>query len=119
MARPFACSLALLLAVHVGPTWADDGASVVPSQDEVRAMDEDRLDSKRLEAELQGMRWEQFRAVIEAIPKLKADVDAYGPAGWEYVKGKYKTYGWHKNIDKLDGEEKRRLAALIESQEKR
>jgi hypothetical protein len=119
MARTFACSIALLIAFRCVPAWAADEAPAVPSQDQVRALDEDRLDSKRLEGQLQGMSWEQFRSVIEAIPKLKADVDAYGPAGWEYVKGKYKTYGWRKNIDKLDEEEKRRLAALIESQEKR
>ncbi|MGE5466976.1 MAG: hypothetical protein ACM3Y9_06070 [Ignavibacteria bacterium] len=75
-------------------------------------------DAMQLEADMQQLDWEQFRSVVESIPKLKADVDAYGPAGWTYVKGKYKTYAWHRNIERLDDDEKRRLAALIEAARK-
>lgn len=70
-------------------------------------------DSKQLEAELQGLPWKQFRSVIESVPKLKADVEQYGSAGWTYVKATYKTYGWKKNIDRLSPEQKSRLAELI------
>lgn len=110
---------ALLCAAWLVPAFGAGDGLVVPSSDEVRVMTEDRLDSVRLEHELQRLKWEQFRAVVEAIPKLKADVDAYGPMGWEYVKGKYQTHEWHKNIDKLDADEKQRLAMLIETAEKR
>jgi hypothetical protein len=72
-------------------------------------------DSAKLEKELQSLNWGQFRSVVEAVPKLKADVDAYGPLGWEYVKMHYTSYGWKKNIDRLDVEQKQHLAALIES----
>jgi hypothetical protein len=70
-------------------------------------------DSAQMEHDLQHLNWDQFRSVIEAVPKMKADVDAYGPLGWQYVKGNYMTYHWKKNIDKLDGEQKKRLAELI------
>ncbi|MDD5248907.1 MAG: hypothetical protein PHY45_07975 [Rhodocyclaceae bacterium] len=103
--------LAFLLAGPLLSALAD----AVPDADMQRVMAEDRVDSAHLERALQGLSWEQFRAVIEAIPKLKADVEAYGPAGWEYVKRRYKTYAWRKNIDKLDSDEKKKLAALIES----
>lgn len=68
---------------------------------------------EQLEKELQGLDWKQFKAVISAIPKLKADVDAYGPLGWQYVQANYKTYRWRKNIDKLDNVQKIQLAQLI------
>ena len=71
------------------------------------------LDSKQIESDLQSLPWKQFRSVIESVPKLKADVEAYGPAGWKYVEARYKTYGWKKGIDKLDDDEKQRLADLI------
>ncbi len=106
---------ALLLAFWLAPALGAGDGRAVPSPDEARAMSEDRLDGARLEHELQELDWPQFRSVIEAVPKLKADVDAYGPAGWEYVKGRYKTYQWHKNINRLDADEKQRLAALIDT----
>lgn len=71
-------------------------------------------DSRQLEADIQRLPWKQFRSVIEAVPNLRADVERYGPAGWAYVKSTYRTHGWRKNIDKLDAEQKARLAALIE-----
>jgi hypothetical protein len=71
------------------------------------------LDNKQMESDLQRLPWKQFRSVIEAVPKMKADVDAYGPAGWKYIEGRYKTHGWKKGIDKLDPDQKQRLADLI------
>jgi hypothetical protein len=112
---PAAALAALLGFVLLAPARAADKPAVVPTQDEARVMSEDRTDSGRLERALQGLNWKQFRTVVEAVPKLKADVDAYGPAGWQYVKGKYKTYGWKKNIDRMDAAEKKKLAALIEA----
>ncbi len=106
---------ALLLAFWLAPALGAGDGLAVPSPDQTRIMAEDRLDSVRLEHELQRLGWTQFRSVIEAIPKLKADVDAYGPAGWEYVKGRYQKYEWRKNIDRLDTDEKQRLAALIDT----
>lgn len=106
-------ALVLLLALPLVPAFA--GGPAAPPQDKTRAMADGRLDSKRLERKLQNLNWEQFRSVIEAVPKLKADVDAYGPAGWAFVKGRYKTHGWSRNIDKLDGDERAKLAALIEA----
>jgi hypothetical protein len=66
-----------------------------------------------LEKELQRLEWEQFRTVVSAIPKLKADVDAYGPLGWRYVQQRYRTHAWRKSLDKLDEARKRELAELI------
>lgn len=109
-------ALALLLALPAAPAAAQEAPSfVVPASDMVRVPRESRLDSKQLERQLQGLDWEQFRSVIEAIPKLRADVDAYGPAGWEFVKGRYRSHDWSRNIDKLDRVERERLAALIET----
>ena len=71
-------------------------------------------DSKRMEKDLQRLPWGQFRSVIEAIPKMKAGIEAYGPIGWQFVKANYTTYGWKKNIDKLDGTQQQRLAELIQ-----
>lgn len=72
------------------------------------------LDSQRIEKDLQGLSWQQFRSVVEAIPKLKADIEAYGPFGWQYVRQNYQTHRWRKNIGKLDEAQKRRLVELIE-----
>jgi hypothetical protein len=71
-------------------------------------------DSEGLEKALQSLSWEQFKSVVVAIPKLKADVDAYGPLGWQYVQANYRTYPWRKNINKLHEPQKRRLSDLIE-----
>lgn len=80
---------------------------------------QDSLDSQHLERELQSLNWEQFRYVVESVPKLRADVDAYGRLGWQYVQANYSRYHWKKNIDKLDVSQKRQLAALIEKAKKR
>lgn len=70
-------------------------------------------DSRQIEQDLQRLPWPQFRSVIEAIPKLKADVDAFGSFGWQYVKANYQTHGWKKNVDRLDDAQKRQLVELI------
>ena len=74
--------------------------------------------SQQLEKSLQELNWKQFRAVIEEVPKLKADVEAYGPAGWNFVKANYTTYKWRRQINKLDAEQKLHLDALIKAANK-
>lgn len=110
------CALAALLALPAAAAFADgEPPDVVPDQDMSRVMSEDRLQSGRLSHELQSLDWQQFRSVIEAIPKLRADVDAYGPAGWAFVQGQYKTHDWSRNIDRMDDAEREKLAALIDN----
>ncbi|MEW6293579.1 MAG: hypothetical protein AB1544_09770 [Pseudomonadota bacterium] len=70
-------------------------------------------DSLKLEKELQSLSWPGFRSVVEAIPKLKAEVDRHGQLGWQYVRANYRTYPWKKNIDRLDPDQRRQLATLI------
>lgn len=70
-------------------------------------------DSRQIEKDLQRLNWKQFRWVIESIPRLRSDVEAYGPMGWKYMQAKYSTHPWKKSIDKLDETEKRQLADLI------
>ena len=72
-------------------------------------------DSRQLEADLQRLPWPRFRSVVEGIPKLKSSIDAYGPAGWQFVQANYRTYPWKKNIDKLGDDQRRHLADLIQS----
>ncbi len=72
-------------------------------------------DSKTMERDLQRLNWKQFRSIVEAVPKLKADIEAYGPIGWKIVRTNYTNYGWKKNIDKLDDEQKQLLAELIQN----
>jgi hypothetical protein len=72
-------------------------------------------DSQQMELDLQHLSWPQFRSVIEAVPKMKAEVEAYGSIGWKYVESRYATYAWKKNIDKLDDAQKKKLADLIRS----
>jgi hypothetical protein len=71
-------------------------------------------DSRQLEKELQSLDWGQFKAVIEATPEIRREVEKYGPLGWEYVKTNYRSHGWKKNIDRLDTGEKQHLAQLIQ-----
>jgi hypothetical protein len=70
-------------------------------------------DSKLLERDLQRLNWNQFRWVVESVPKLKAGVDAYGPMGWKYVQTRYSNYPWKNSIDRLDAAEKLHLVELI------
>lgn len=71
------------------------------------------VSSKQIEKELQRLSWSQFRTVVEAVPKLKADVDAYGPMGWNFVRANYRAYPWKKSVDKLDDKQKNELLELI------
>ena len=70
-------------------------------------------DSQQMSDALRKLPWASFRSIIEAVPKLSAGVDAYGPAGWEFVRENYKAYNWKKKIDKLDDGQKQQLAELI------
>jgi hypothetical protein len=103
---------ALLASLWVASATA---ASELPQPDTTAVVREKSTvpGSQQLEHDLQHLPWKQFRSVIEAVPKLQADVEAYGPAGWKFVESKYKTYGWRKGIDKLDDGQKQRLAELI------
>jgi hypothetical protein len=107
---------ALLLGLWMTPVLPAQSGPVAPAQKASAAQNRAPavLDSKQLEKELQALPWPQFRKVIESIPKLKADVEAYGSAGWQFVKAKYPTHAWKKNIDRLNDEEKRQLAKLIQ-----
>lgn len=84
-----------------------------PGPDSGREISAAVPDSEQLEKGLQSLSWEQFRSVVNSIPKLKADVDAYGPLGWQYVQSNYRTYHWRKNINKLHADQKIQLAGLI------
>jgi hypothetical protein len=70
-------------------------------------------DSRQMESDLQHLSWSQFAGVVKAVPKLKADIDAYGKLGWKYVEMRYASYPWHKNIDKLDAVQRQQLVELI------
>jgi hypothetical protein len=90
------------------------GDATPPADSVTRSAGNARLpDSKKLEKDLQSLPWNQFRAVVEAVPKLKADVERYGPTGWKYVEVNFQSYGWKKNIDKLDDEQRKLLVELI------
>jgi hypothetical protein len=103
----------IALALCSGHAAAADTAA--PRQKAITTATAPLPDGKQIEKELQSLPWPRFRAVIETIPKLKADVDAYGAFGWEYVKANYKTHGWKKNVDRLDEVQKRQLVDLIRS----
>lgn len=70
-------------------------------------------DPVTLEKQLQQLNWDQFRRVVENIPRIKADVDKYGPLGWQYVKLNYRNYPWQKQLVKLDDSQRIKLAKLI------
>lgn len=110
-------TLALLLfALAGGPVVAASprpSHAPAPTPGRAAATSAAEVDSAKLEQELQRLPWKQFRAVVESIPKLKAGIDAYGPMGWQFVEQNYRSYGWKRNIDKLDDGQKRRLAELI------
>ena len=71
-------------------------------------------DGRQLEKDLQGLSWKQFRSVVEAIPPLRAEVEKYGPLGWQYVQTNYKTYPWRKPLGRLSDSQRIELARLIE-----
>lgn len=104
-ARRLLCALVVCCAT-AGASAADDAAPVA-------AATAVAAESLRLEGELQHLAWPQFRSVIEAIPQMKADVEAYGPIGWKYVEANYRTHRWRKNIGRLDAARRDQLEALI------
>lgn len=95
------CAL-LALGPAAGQAASEESTAVAP------------VSSAELEQRLQQLPWPDFKAVVSAIPKLKADVDAYGAFGWQYVQANYRTYRWAKKIDKLDDAQKQELAELIQ-----
>ena len=105
----------LALANPVLAACADGTAADCPEAVIVAPVGDAEPDSARMEKGLQQLPWKKFRSVVEAIPKLRSEIEAYGPAGWQFVQANYSAYGWKKNIDRLDPEQKRRLAELIES----
>jgi hypothetical protein len=110
LGRPLAqVVLAAGLAILAGIAAAESADAAGATGQETVASAE----NEQLEKALQGLNWDQFKAVVEAIPKLKADVDAYGPLGWQYVQANYRNYPWRKNIRKLQEPQKKRLAELI------
>lgn len=98
----------LLWVALAGGAWAEDE---VPAPEALALAN--APDVVQLEKGLQSLTWPQFRAVIQAVPKLKAEVDAYGAFGWQYVQARYQTYRWQKSINKLDVAQQRELADLI------
>ncbi|MGB4674463.1 MAG: hypothetical protein WBH99_11080 [Azovibrio sp.] len=101
----FALFLAFFLAVVPCPVMAQ--------QEDLAMPDAKATDSKFLEKELQSLDWAQFRFVLHSVPQLRAEVDAYGPLGWQYVERHYRRYGWSRSLDKLDQARRRELADLI------
>lgn len=105
----FTC-LALFLAPSPAP-----GKEPAPAKAVAKKPPPKVPDSLQLEKSLQGLEWEQFRSVVEAIPPIRAEVEKRGSAGWQYVKLRYRTHAWRKNIDRLSDDEKRQLAQLIQN----
>ena len=99
-----------LLALAGAPVLAASAAGAVAPPAVARNAE---VDSAKMEKDLQRLPWKQFRSVVESEPKLKAGIDAYGPAGWQFVQANYRTYGWKRNIDKLDERQKKQLAEKI------
>lgn len=89
-----------------------------PPAEPVEITAAEHAEAERLEKSLQGLNWEQFRTVVNSIPKLKADVDAYGSFGWEFVKANYQQHKWRKNILKMDAGQRKQLDQLIRKTQK-
>ena len=105
----------LLVALATFPVYAAAPLTQAAASPTARgAINSATPDSATLERQLQQLPWRQFRSVVESIPKLKSAVDAYGPAGWQFVQANYRTYGWKRNIDKLDDRQKKQLAEKIQ-----
>jgi len=110
-----ALSIVLMLVMRAAASNAEEGpgaASVVESQQSASA--DVTPSSEQIEKDLQRLPWAQFKSVLSAIPKLKADVDAFGPFGWQLVQANYRSYGWKRSIDKLDDSQKKQLAELLQ-----
>ena len=94
---------------------AQNGASYGTNATRISMEKSPLPDSRQMEKELQQLDWKRFRSVLEAIPRLKAEVEAYGPAGWQFVQANYRYYRWRKLIDKLDAGQLRHLNELIQA----
>lgn len=101
-----ACLWTLSAYPAATPATADAPTSLATSREP---------DSGQMEKDLQHLPWKRFRSVVEAIPKMKSSIEAYGPIGWQYVQANYTSYSWKQRIDKLDEAQKKRLAELIQS----
>ncbi|MBU0753340.1 MAG: hypothetical protein KJ787_14515 [Gammaproteobacteria bacterium] len=110
MTQPLA---ALIVLLWISSVFAADADSPAAPPPEAPAAAAAIADAKRIERDLQALEWTQFRTVIESIPGMKADVDAYGLLGWSYVQANYRTYAWRKNIDRLDEAQRAQLVELI------
>jgi hypothetical protein len=112
MIRKLICALiaclgiASVLAVELQPANTHTNAT---------ASAKGERDSKQIEKDLQHLPWKQFKSVVESIPRIKADIEAYGPIGWQFVQANYATYPWKKNIDRLDEAQKKHLTELIQT----
>ena len=104
--------LLLFLSALALPNLAQSSADTASVQ---AVAEEGDVDSRQMSTDLQRLPWKPFKAIIEAVPKLASDVNAYGPLGWQFVKENYKTYDWKKKIDKLDAVQKKQLAELIKN----
>ena len=104
--------LLLFLSALALPTLAQSSADSANVQSVAGS---DNVDSRQMSTDLPHLPWKPFKAIIEAVPKLASDVNAYGPLGWQFVKENYKTYDWKKKIDKLDAVQKKQLAELIKN----
>lgn len=113
LASLLAGASATALAAESLPAAETPAVAVAPAPASSKSSKAAKLDSAQMEAELQHLPWPQFRAVIESVPKMKSSVEAYGPIGWQYVRANYTTYAWKQRIDKLDDEQKQRLAERI------
>lgn len=110
--------LTCLLLLLSFPAWSRaEAPKDAPAQLEVPATRLAPLDAtpQGLEHQLQSLPWELFRAVVESEPKLKADVDAYGPLGWAYVQKKYRAHPWARNLERFEPERLHQLATTIQS----
>lgn len=101
--------IATLLSLSL-PAVADDAT---PASAPTTVASSHAIDSTQLEHDMQSLPWPKFKTVVEAVPKLRASVDAYGPFGWQYVEKNYRSHGWKKNIDRLDDEQRQQLADLV------
>ncbi len=106
---------ALMLVLCVAMSYAEEGAaSAIVAEPKQTDNTNAAPSSEEIEKDLQRLPWEQFKSVLSAMPKLKADVDAFGPFGWQYVQANYRSYRWKRSIDKLDDSQKKQLAELIQ-----
>ena len=110
--KTLAVILLLFLSALALPSRAQSSADTATIQS---VGEKDKVDSRQMSTDLQGLPWKPFQAIIKAVPKLATGVDAYGPLGWKFVKQNYKTYDWKKKIDKLDAVQKKQLAELIKN----